>query len=308
MANEPGWYEEAKPHKLPLWATIGQAYGAVASNFGRLLLASWPWLLALAGLTYLSTHLGAAYQMEAIAAVKTQRPMPDQPIELVAVNSANAILYIVASLSMAVGMHRFLLLGEPMRLGDNIVTGPTLRYLAVGLLMGLVMFLPMLAAIGSVWALSPPPSIGVAGTPVPAAPPGALALLVVPAVFWAAMLGTRLTMALPARAVGHNGINFRAIWKQTSGNTWRIGFGFLLCVLPIALVTQALVTGTLMARMPDPKDSEAVVAWISSMAIPNGMMVAILTLSNMVGIAFLSLAYRHFFGSRPDEQLQVRRG
>jgi membrane-anchored glycerophosphoryl diester phosphodiesterase (GDPDase) len=143
---------------------------------------------------------------------------------------------------------------------------------------------------------------------VPAAPPGAAALLVIPALFWAGILGTRLTMALPARAVGHNGINFRAIWARTAGNTWRIGFGFLLCVLPIALVTQALVTGTLMARMPDPKDSEAVLAWLSSMAVPNGIMVAILTLSNMVGIAFLSLAYRHFFGPQPDERLQVRRG
>jgi hypothetical protein len=295
--------------QLPVWETVGHAYKAFFDNLSGLLRATWPWLIVLGLLTVLAGWLGVDYQLETIEAAKTQRPMPSQPFALTAVQIGNGLAYIVGGAVMAVGWHRFLLLNEPQRFGSNVFSGPMWRYVGAGALMTLVALIPMLITMVVVWSVRPPMSVGVAGTPVPGASTGlsaASGLLIIPALIWAAMLGTRLLLSLPARALGHNQLNFRAVWQQTKGNTWRIGFGVFLCAFPIMLLVQGIVAAYMYSSMPDLRNSEAVAAWMSSLAIPNGILTSLYVLTSMISVAFLSFAYRHFFAPPNDGPLRVR--
>src|ERR1700675_1808838 len=48
----------------------------------------------------------------------------------------------------------------------------------------------------------------------------------------------RLSLLLPARAVGDLDLTFKETWKRTSGNTWRIFWGIPACTIPPILALQ----------------------------------------------------------------------
>src|SRR5205085_445248 len=48
----------------------------------------------------------------------------------------------------------------------------------------------------------------------------------------------RLTLLLPARAVGNTGLTFKQAWNRTRGNVWRLFWGIVVTTLPALLIAQ----------------------------------------------------------------------
>jgi hypothetical protein len=112
---------------------------------------------------------------------------------------------------------------------------------------------------------------------------GALALLWV--VMWlvASFYLTRLTVALPAMALGRRDITLRTAWRAGRHNSWRLAWGYLLCTAPLTVAIVGLTMWAELHRGPN------VVAVLNQTLDLAGM------LCGMIAVSFLSLAYRHFF-------------
>jgi len=124
------------------------------------------------------------------------------------VQLASGIVSIIAVCSMAVGWHRFILrdeLGPGLRLDGNVM-----RYAGNTILIMLAMVVPSLLFIVS--ALVAP----------------AAAAIGLPAVALIGGLVTRLSVKLPAVALGNRGFSFRDAWAATEGNFWQCLGVFLL--------------------------------------------------------------------------------
>ena len=90
-------------------------------------------------------------------------------------------------------------------------------------------------------------------------------------------------MVLPAKAIGRD-ISFGTAWAATRKNSWRLFGGYMLSLLPFAAI------------------AGGVGYWLSVAQASRGTATAVWTivtllwaLFGMVGVGFLSLAYRHFF-------------
>jgi hypothetical protein len=282
-----GWYEDETGPKLPVWQTVGEAYRAFFANIGSLIRVCWPWLLVIGGLTIWSFSLGTAWQTAAMAAMKAKQPLPPQPVELVVISHFCNLIYFSGTAILAVGWHRFLLLGEPPRLSGNLFTAPVWRYVGVGMLMTLTAMLPLFIVMVPAALFTS----GMVSTTRSNESTAAIMLFMIPAGCAATALLTRLSLALPARALGHNGVTFRSVWRTTTGNTWRLILGFCLSTVPLLLIPWVVLL-----LLSDPT------AMFRGMAIPVGLIVAVQLLTSMIGIAFVSFAYRHFFAPR-DAQL-----
>ena len=135
-----------------------------------------------------------------------------------AVQVAAGIVGFIAFCSMAVSWHRFILrdeMGSPSR-----VDGPVLRYAGNSLLIGLLVAVPL--AILLLIALLVP----------------GVGLVLLPLVLVAGTVVTRLSIKLPAVALGRNDFSFRDAWKVSEGSFWPI--------LGVFLINAAVVFGTLL--------------------------------------------------------------
>jgi hypothetical protein len=197
---------------------------------------------------------------------------------------------LLAATSIAVAWHRRIILGEqPALSGSNIATKDLWRYTGVTLAIFLMVWLPLIVIILAI-ALSSETAFG----PPSSSPAYAKILLfgAVAAAFAVAIaVMFRLSLLLPARAVGNSALTFREVWHRTSGNTWRIFWGQVACMLPSLLWAIVFMAQT---GSPDPGTfaSSAFVARNTAASI-------ILGVGNLlilpIGIGFLSYAYRHFF-------------
>jgi hypothetical protein len=110
------------------------------------------------------------------------------------------------------------------------------------------------------------------------------------------VIGLRLGLVLPARAIGDLGLTFREAWDRTRGNTWRLFWGTVACMLPpmILLEVVSLIVFSAIGhhvRPGQPLDSSIAL----STAIMSATFFVAYLLIVPIGIGFLSHSYRHFF-------------
>jgi hypothetical protein len=192
-------------------------------------------------------------------------------------SSLKQIVLLPAVASIAVAWHRFVLTNEQ----------PHERYLQIDrnvlLYAGYVLMTTfMLNGIGQ----SPTYLAAATGTRAPDWAVGA-GLVALPFLFIVA----RCSPILAAVALGRSDISLGVVWGATRRNTWRLAMGPLVCL--ILLVIPGLVAlrlGT-MNRL-----SAAVVLTILDL---------VSIIGGVVGVGFLSLAYKHFFPTKPRIRVKI---
>ena len=148
------------------------------------------------------------------------------------VQIVTGIVGFIGFCSMAVSWHRFILrdeMGSPWR-----VDGPVLRYAGNSLLIMLLIAVPTLLALM-----------------ISLLVPGA-GILLLPLSLVAGTIVTRLSIKLPAVALGRGDFGFRDAWKATEGSFWPILGVFLLnaAVVFAILLVLMLAAGVLRSISP----------------------------------------------------------
>jgi hypothetical protein len=105
----------------------------------------------------------------------------------------------------------------------------------------------------------------------------------------------RMTVMLPARALGITGVTIKEVLRRTKYNFWRISWGHLLCVLPSCLLFLLLL-------FPLQPFCDNIIASSFFYTFDFSLTMIVLT---PVYLSFLSLSYRHFFegGLKQEERL-----
>ncbi len=186
------------------------SYRAVALRIGMV----WAPVLLIAGL--LEYFSGPA-------APATSETMGQAFIEILA-----GVISIAAVCSMGVSWHRFILRDE-LRTGLRI-DSHVLRYAGNTLLIMLAMLAPSLVLVSLLAFM-----------------PAQAAFIGVPLVIVAGVAATRLSIKLPAVALGNRGFGFREAWAASAGNFWPCAGVFLLngAIILVMLLALTLVAGFL---------------------------------------------------------------
>ena len=99
--------------------------------------------------------------------------------------------------------------------------------------------------------------------------------------FVAALVAGRLSLVLPPIALGRTDIGLGEAWRRTRGNTWRLLWGPLICVVLVtvpAFMVQRVVEG------------DRALATVATTGFGLFML-----LGGVIAVGFLSFAYQHFF-------------
>ena len=250
---------DAADPKLPLWNTIYRAYATWLSNPLDVLRISWLWL-ALAILTSLVEWSS----ISGTVADAGRESRPHIPIEISVFVGLSNFFLMLSPFSIAVAWHRRIILDEQPRFsGSNVFTKSLWYYIGAGILITLTAWLPivLIFLITAVFSML----LKVAGTQL--GPRGGH--FVVPPILVVYLMSIaivlRLSLLLPARAVGDFGRTFKETWRRTRGNTWRIFWGFLACTLPMMIILQIAIWRVI--GFPTPQmlaDGSLALAWPSS--------------------------------------------
>jgi hypothetical protein len=266
---------EALPAKLPLWRTIGQSYAIWFKNLPELVRIAWIWILIMAPIVGLFMWWQAPAMIELMQNARTGKLDPN-PGMTTLMQAINSIILLPMLSSIAVAWHRLLLRDEhvsgPYLRFDSVVVGYAVLFFLIALLFSVPQYLSQIYA-----ALTQPP----AATEIS---PGALAVTLVSSILTlvAMFFACRLFVVLPAKALGRD-ISFGTAWAATRKNSWRLFWGYMLSLLPLAVIAGGIGF------------------WIASAQPSRGVAASIWTiltllwaLFGMVGVGFLSLSYRHF--------------
>jgi hypothetical protein len=189
-----------------------------------------------------------------------------------------------------VAWHRLMILDEhPGFSGSNVATRNLWRYVGIAIVIFLITFLPVVFVMFlAVYFVFPPQA---AGGPLPS---GFLpAILLVFACYGVALaVALRLSLAMPARAVGDVSLSIKQTWHRTQGNTWRLFWGVVLTTFPPLLFAQIVFMSV--AGVPNPANF-AGEDFVSRMIAVGVVFSVYYLLIVPIGIGFLSHAYRHFF-------------
>ncbi len=275
--------------KLPFWDTVSLSYSTYSHHFIDAVRASWLWLIAVAAFTGFASWEQWSWMAATMANLKPGVPpqMPVRTAEMaVLMNLANALL-LLAGVSIAVAWHRLMILNEqPDLSGSNLATKNLWRYIAMALGLFVILFLPLIAVMfPALYFLAP-----VTGPP----PPAFFALIPLAFAVYAAGMAVslRLTLLLPARAIGNTDQTFKQTWNRTRGNTWRLFWGIVVTTMPPLLIAQIISLVVIGAPFPGRTGSENFAA---QMTVTSTVFAAYYLLIVPIGIGFLSHAYRHFF-------------
>jgi hypothetical protein len=264
--------------KLPFWRTVGLSYSTYFSHFIDALRASWLWLVVVAVLTGFGSWQQWTWMATAMADLNPNQPLPQIPKsgEMGVLLNVDNILLLLAGVSIAVAWHRLMILNEPPGLsGSNVATKNLWRYIVVAIALFLTQFLPIAAMMFLTFYFLPP-APGVRTS----LPPGFLPIIVmiIAAYVLCAAATIRLTLLLPARAVGNTDLTFRQTWNRTRGNIWRLIWGIAATTLPPMLIAQVGFL-TLMG-VPDPAN------------FASDEFVARMTAASTVGVIYIYSSYR----------------
>jgi len=275
--------------KLPFWDTVSLSYSTYFQHFIDALRASWLWLVMVAAFTAVASWQQWSWMATVLANTKPGLP-PQMPTEMAVLLNLGNIVLLLAGISIAVAWHRLMILHErPGFSGSNVATKNLWRYILVGLALLLVMFLPVAAVMLPTFYFLLPTTAGRAPPP-PGMFPLILLLFVVYAVAIAVAL--RLTLLLPAQAIGDTSLTFRQTWNRTRGNTWRLFWGIVVTTMPPLLLAQ--ITFLVAIGPPNPANF-ANDEFVTRMIAASVVIIVYYLLILPIGIGFLSHAYRHFF-------------
>jgi hypothetical protein len=287
--------------KLPLRGAISLAYAWFFQKFADVLRVSWLWLVLggvlMGGVNWLQWSWMAAAIADAANNSQAHREQPQ-----IALPSGYGWLMLLAYLvfmlgttSIAVAWHRRIILGEqPGLSGDNIATTALWRYVGICVVFGLMCYLPILLASA--------PVLLVLGLVAPGYQPSGVAItsaVLILLVFYivAISIVLRLSVLLPARAVGDLALTFRQAWRRTRGNTWRMFWGLIACSLPPMIVLE-IISLIVVSAIGLPKfvpGNGQVAVPALGLTIMSTFMFVITLLIVPIYIGFLSQCYRHFF-------------
>ncbi len=251
--------------RLEVWRTAVEAYALTFANLGYLLRISWAWVVLM-----IPVSLGCYASIFWLGWDKLLFPEA----------LLSTFLFLPFLASIAVAWHRRLLVNE---------VWPGSVYLRFD---GLVASYFGLSAVISI--LFPGPMIAFPSS-VESRWQGLLLLAVALATGVGLFLGTRIWLALPARALGNSEITVRQAWRGSRRNVLRLLAGSFLCSLPMfVLVVLAAMFGPDMAEA-----SQALVyaAWQTLIEI------GLTFLAGMPIVSFLSLAYRRLIQDREPADL-----
>jgi hypothetical protein len=266
----------AAPTKLPVWRTVGQAYAIWAGNLPELFRIAWLWLLIMVPIAAFLMWWQVPQILDMMQTVRAGRPDPN-PSFTVVTQALNTLIMLPIVSSIAVAWHRLLLRDEhvygPYLRFDGLVVGYALLFFLIGLLPAVPQYL------GQIYLAMTQPrgasEINLVGA--------ALSFLGSIASIVAWFCSCRLFVVLPARALGRNDIAFGDAWAGTRHNTWRLFWGHILCILPMIMLSSVLAFWLLFSA---PSRGATTIVWT--------ILTLFWALFGMVGVGFLSLAYRHF--------------
>jgi hypothetical protein len=285
--------------KLPLGRTIGLAYSTYFGNFVDVLRISWLWLVVVGLLSGFASWLQFSWMASVLAGAQGGlRPgIPNStslrpPIEAIALQYTTYLLLLFAGVSIAVAWHRRLILDEaPGLSGSNVATHNVWRYVGMALAIVLITTIPAAVIIFPIFFFLFTP-IATGGV---SAPPGAGFFFIFPVVFivFAAVMavGQRLSVLLPARAIGNVSLTFKEAWTGTRGNTWRLFWGYGACTIPPLMVAQIISIPLIISLHPGPTLGPG---FAQGMAIFSAIFTIYYLLVLPIAIGFLSHAYRYF--------------
>jgi len=267
----------AAPAKLPFWRTLGEAYGVWFKNLPELIGIAWIWMLVMAPIIGLFMWWQAPALIELMQYARAGMPDPNPGMTIVA-QAINSVIVLPILSSIAVAWHRLLLRDEHvggayLRI-DSIVIGYAVLFLLIALLFSVPQYLSQIYV-----AMTQPPGGAIEISPAALGVQFIGSILTIVALFFSC----RLFMVLPAKALERD-ISFGTSWATTRKNSWRLFWGYMLGLLPFAAIAGGLGYWISIAQ-----PSRAVAAGIWT------IVTLLWALFGMVGVGFLSLAYRHFF-------------
>ena len=277
--------------KLPFWDTVRLSYSTYFHHFIDALRASWLWLIVAAAFTGFASWQQWSWMANAIANLKPGVPLQmPKPIEMAVLLNLDNILLLLAGVSIAVAWHRLMILNEqPGFSGSNVATKNLWRYIVVAVALFLILFLPVTAVmLPTFYFLLPAPA---GGAPPP---PGFFLLILLIFAIYAVgtALALRLTLLLPARAIGDTSLTFKQTWNRTRGNIWRLFWGILFTTMPPLLIAQIVFVLGIGPPHPGVIGGED---FVPRMTAASTVFTIYYLLIVPIGIGFLSHAYRHFF-------------
>ena len=209
---------------LPVIPALRHILQSTLRNLPFAFHVSWPWMAIM-------FPLQAAVTLYVTANFPSLDPNnidPKTAMQLLSVQVPAGIMSLIATSSVAVSWHRYILLDEvPVGWQRLRLDGPVLRYFGNAILLSVI-----IVAL----ALIPALAIGLIGTATGgvatiALMPLLLALLVV--------IGLRLSVKFPAVALEHKEFGFKSAWQATNSNT--LPFFLLILTLVAVGVIVALV-------------------------------------------------------------------
>lgn len=205
------------------------------ANLSYALHMSWPWMVFIAGFQLI------AFMLPFI--LRADYSGGQTPDELLPRLSVLVILLLIATMlafaSIAVNWHRFMLLGERADGWRRLrLDWPVWRYFGNIILLNVIVLLGMFAVMLGYMAVIPIVTIlaAILGDTARAFLMGILSLATVG---WLVIAMQRLTIKLPAVAIGHN-YGFSDAWAETSGYSLSL-LGFILVLLVVGLAVAAAV-------------------------------------------------------------------
>lgn len=267
---------EAAPVKLPLWRTIGEAYSVWFKHLPELIRIAWLWILIMAPIVGLFMWWQAPAMLELMQNARAGRLDPN-PGVTVLMQAINSIILLPILSSIAVAWHRLLLRNEqvsgPYLRLDSVVIGYALLFFLIALLFSVPQYL------GQIYVAMTQPPGAFEISPAALAVQFICSILALLALFF----GCRLFMVLPAKALGRD-ISFGTAWAATRKNSWRLFWGYMLSLFPLAAIAGGVGYWLSVAQA---SRVTAATVWT--------IITLLWSLFGMVGVGFLSLAYRHFF-------------
>lgn len=266
--------------KLPVLATVAATYRSVRERAAGLALLSRGTAIA-AGVAFalsygvvqvLSGHEDSGFQ---------QAPVGER---VAAMTSLSVLIVTIGLFMIIVKWHRMIVRDIPSVATRGRVTRAALLYLARGLLLGAFGF-----AIALLCGLVP---VALArGLAIASDVRWWMTLACIMTGIAAALVVTgRLSMVLPAGAVGDYHVTLSRSWALTRGNSWRIVVGSLLSSGPAFVVNIAL--NGLIDAMPRMSGS------VTSLLIATMFSLVLFVVTAIIQASFLSYAYRFFVPPR----------
>ena len=302
--------------KLPVFQSVAEVYSGVFRHYIDLLRVAWLPLLIWAVVGFLAGWWLLQHMVQNPAfldAAADRKAKAAAFFEVMPWIYGVAIFKYLVLAIVAVGFHRFVLLGERRHgaAGTGFEFGRSeWLYIWSGIKIALlfVAVVAVVAAVGTAIFIAAKAAVGSSSANMNNLPPMLVFILVVgyvALVLCIALVASRLILVLPHVAIGQPS-NLRFIWNHTRGNSWRIlGYTFLVSLLAMVGLLLMLLVNWLLG-MPMAQTPEALKDMLDH---PTAFLIAgivdlpIQIAWVMLTITMLSVAYREIIGLPADASL-----